>query len=225
MEISNVYIVLDHKINTMVYVFVIDKNKQPITENITYQWQRSDSVLNNYINIENATDKEYKLTSSDNYIRCKITYNGIDYISNIIQVRKHNDKSNIQDTVTDVVGKGVALNDIGDESTGQSNISADTKRIEDCIDVILHTSTNEMPMINFKNNIGELLFENVTPTMLANLKLRIQGLLDQYEPRIKVNEIITNYDNLHSIKVVINYSIKNTNINSNYTTLFDLEKE
>lgn len=59
----------------------------------------------------------------------------------------------------------------------------------------------------FGSNIVAQLFELATPAAIEGLKKRIQFAVANYEPRVKVNKVLVDYDNQHTYTVTIQYTV------------------
>jgi phage baseplate assembly protein W len=96
--------------------------------------------------------------------------------------------------------------------TGDVARKYDENAVKASVKHLLLTSNFERP---FHSEIGSpikaMLFENVTPLMLASLKRAIEDVINNYEPRVDLLEVRV-FDNLdnNAISCNIVFKIKNT---------------
>lgn len=84
--------------------------------------------------------------------------------------------------------------------------------IKQSIKTLVLTNHYERP---FHSELGsstrDQLFENMTPLTRHMIKRSIENVINNFEPRIKINDIVVDmlYDD-NAVKITIDYTIKNT---------------
>lgn len=201
-------------------VYAEDEKVAKSLPNILFQWQKSNTYNVGFENIEDQVYFQYQLKPSDKYIRCLVRdINTDEYTyTNTIEVLKYDFKSNARKTASNVTGRGMSLNDIVDEDTGESSEETDTGLINQSIDIILSTDPTETPIVNVGCDIPSMLFENVTDDLLNRIKTVAESALTTQQPKIKLTNVEVLYDGLYTITIKVTYMIKNTNIRSSHST-------
>ena len=103
------------------------------------------------------------------------------------------------------------------DQTGDVSVKADEESINQSIKNILLTNKGEQFFdMNFGSSINQLLFEKMNPVTEIILKNEIRFALENYEPRIVINniDIVSDYDAL-TYNVDIDYVIVKLNTNGN----------
>lgn len=79
---------------------------------------------------------------------------------------------------------------------------------------IIFTNYYERPFrSDIGSNIRSILFDNITPTSILMLQDEIRRVLETYEPRIEIQEIVAieDYRNEHGFEITITFTILNRN--------------
>lgn len=100
-------------------------------------------------------------------------------------------------------------------TTGMLNTNVGFDRINQSIKIILHTVKGEIPMLpKLGSNVDKLLFEQIDDVLDDDLKLAITEALNEFEPRIKIMEVLISHDErvLNKLHVTVSYILTNTNI-------------
>lgn len=94
----------------------------------------------------------------------------------------------------------------------------DEVSIKNSIGRLLSMELHDIPFDDrIQSFLKELLFESSGQLSVAMVETNLRWLLDQYEPRIKVNEIITEFDDTNQgINITIRYLIIKTNATDEY---------
>lgn len=94
----------------------------------------------------------------------------------------------------------------------------DEVSIKNSIARLLSMELHDIPFDDrIQSFLKELLFESSGQLSVAMVETNLRWLLDQYEPRIKVNEIITEFDDTNQgISITIRYLIIKTNATDEY---------
>ena len=100
-------------------------------------------------------------------------------------------------------------------TTGMLNTNEGFDRINQSIKVILHTVKGEIPMLpKLGSNLDRLLFEPIDDLLDDDIKLAISEAINEFEPRIKIMEILVSHDErvLNKLHISVTYVLTNTNI-------------
>lgn len=93
--------------------------------------------------------------------------------------------------------------------TGDFNIISNLPSIRQSIKNIVLTNNGERSFdYEFGCNIYDKLFDNISDDDIIELRIRIASKLQNYEPRISLNDIyINNYPQENRIDIIIDYNI------------------
>lgn len=110
------------------------------------------------------------------------------------------------------VYKDLDLNFIENPVTGDVSVRYDEVAIKNSIKNLVLTSNGERP---FHSEIGSpvrnLLFENYTPMLVLSLRRAIEQLIDNYEPRVIVLDVVVDpYEDENAIQIGILFKIRET---------------
>jgi phage baseplate assembly protein W len=99
------------------------------------------------------------------------------------------------------------------ETTGDVVIRKGDDAIQRAVRNLILTNFYERPFQSYLGSgVTGLLFENMTPMTENNLKLAIREVIDNYEPRVQLQEVITRFDiDNNGFDVTLYYKILNTN--------------
>jgi phage baseplate assembly protein W len=105
------------------------------------------------------------------------------------------------------------LDFIPQETTGDVVIRKGDDAIQRAVRNLILTNFYERPFQSYLGSgVTGLLFENMTPMTENNLKLAIREVIDNYEPRVQLQEVITRFDiDNNGFDVTLYYKILNTN--------------
>ena len=125
------------------------------------------------------------------------------------------------------LGTGWSFPPTFQRSTAQVEMVSDQADIEQCLQLLLSTSPGERLLHpDFGCNLTQFLFEEVTQTLLTQIKEAIGDAILFYEPRIEVEDIdITENDtHLGLLLISIDYIIVATNSRFNLVYPFYLQE-
>ena len=213
--INEAYIIGSNSVGSEVQASVL----YPEGATITYQWLRSSIYNGNYEDISGAIYETYIIGMSDNYIRCRVTVNGTAMYTNILVVSQNpgaSDSVSSTQTISNI-GCGLKYSQLISKVSGASNIVADLTRINQSIYIILNTALGEVPMIpTLGCRIHEMIYNLATDENIEEIRLEVETALTNQEPRINVVNVASEYDENHTVRIIVDYIVKNTNIRSQY---------
>ncbi len=91
--------------------------------------------------------------------------------------------------------------------TNDINLKKDSISIKESIKNIVLTRVGERPFdLNFSGYIYDMLFENVLDSDIVHYKVHISNIVNLYEPRVQVNDVLIENEN-KTITVEIIYEI------------------
>lgn len=105
------------------------------------------------------------------------------------------------------------LDFIPQETTGDVVIKRGDDAIQRAVRNLILTNFYERPFQSYlASGVSGLLFENMTPMTEHNLQLAIREVIDNYEPRVQLQDVVTkfNYDE-NGFDVTLYYKILNSN--------------
>jgi phage baseplate assembly protein W len=107
------------------------------------------------------------------------------------------------------LGSGIGF-PIKTSITGALQLSAAGQNLEESIHVILRTSVGErLYRPDFGSRLSELVFAPLNTNTLLLLRLYIEEALEAWEPRIELDEILTDPDPVHGrVDITIHYHPK-----------------
>lgn len=100
-------------------------------------------------------------------------------------------------------------------TTGMLNTNWGFDRINQSLKVILHTIKGEVTMLpKLGSNLDKLLFEPIDDVLDDDLKLAITEAVGEFEPRIKLIDLIITHDERvwNRVNITMSYVLTNTNI-------------
>jgi uncharacterized protein len=109
------------------------------------------------------------------------------------------------------LGTGISL-PLRISPQGTIQLSSAEPNIEESIRIILRTDLGErVYRPDFGCRLSELAFAPLNTQTLRLIRLYVQEALDKWEPRIKVEEVLTDPDPVRGrIDIVLNYQVKDT---------------
>jgi uncharacterized protein len=107
------------------------------------------------------------------------------------------------------IGSGLCF-PIKTSVTGNLQLSANEQNLEESIHVILRTSLGErVYRPEFGSRLSELVFAPLNTNTLLLLRLYVEEALDAWEPRIELDEILTDPDPVRGrVDIAIHYHPK-----------------
>lgn len=106
-------------------------------------------------------------------------------------------------------------------------MAAGARDIEQSLEIILGTRPGERPLeSSFGCNLDELLFESIDLSLVSFMQEAIRTALILHEPRINVNEVIIESDEVPEGRLLIriDYTVRSTNSRFNFVYPFYLEE-
>lgn len=109
------------------------------------------------------------------------------------------------------LGSGLAF-PIGTNIQGSLQLSGDSNNLEEAIHIILATKLGErVYRPNFGSKLSELVFEPMNTQTLLLIRLYVQEALEMWEPRITIEDIVTEPDPFSGyVNINIIYQPKNS---------------
>lgn len=113
--------------------------------------------------------------------------------------------------MTSHIGSGISF-PLKTSVTGNLQLSAEGQNLEESIHVILRTSLGErVYRPDFGSRLSELVFAPLNTSTLLLLRLYVEEALDAWEPRIELDEILTDPDPVRGrVDITIKYHPKNS---------------
>lgn len=107
------------------------------------------------------------------------------------------------------IGKGISF-PLKTNVQGSLQLSAEEQNLEECIHLILRTSLGErVYRPNFGSRLSELVFAPLNTNTLLLLRLYVEEALEAWEPRIDLEEVLTDPDPVRGrVDITIRYSPK-----------------
>ena len=121
------------------------------------------------------------------------------------------------------LGTGWSFPPAFDNASASVLLTSDEADIQCSLQILLSTHPGERVLLpNYGCNLDEMLFEPLTTTFVNYIKDLINTAILYYEPRITVNNININEDNVLDgvILIEITYMVKSTNSRFNYVFPF-----
>lgn len=107
--------------------------------------------------------------------------------------------------------------------TGDLSIVTDEKSINQSIKTLIFLDSYEVPFSpEIAGNIRSSLFKPLDGITMIDIKSRITTLLDNYEPRIQLNDVyVSAVADKNKISITINYTIKTSSENITFNFYID----
>jgi phage baseplate assembly protein W len=115
--------------------------------------------------------------------------------------------------VTEIIGSGLAF-PLQVDRRGGIALARDETDIEQAIELILGTAPGERPMRpEFGCGVHDFVFDSIDATTVGRMELAIRDALDRWEPRVFVETVEFNLDEVGDGRLIIDigYRVRVTN--------------
>ena len=115
--------------------------------------------------------------------------------------------------MTEIIGSGLAF-PLQVDRRGGIALARDEMDIEQAIELILATAPGERPMRpEFGCGVHDFVFDSIDATTVGKMELAIRDALDRWEPRVVVETVEFNLDEVADGRLIIDigYRIRATN--------------
>ena len=115
--------------------------------------------------------------------------------------------------MTEIIGSGLAF-PLQVDRRGGIALARDETDIEQAIELILGTAPGERPMRpEFGCGVHDFVFDSVDATTVGKMELAIRDALDRWEPRVFVETVEFNLDEVADGRLIIDigYRVRATN--------------
>jgi phage baseplate assembly protein W len=115
--------------------------------------------------------------------------------------------------VTEIIGSGLAF-PLQVDRRGGIALARDEMDIEQAIELILATAPGERPMRpEFGCGVHDFVFDSVDASTVGRMELAIRDALDRWEPRVVVETVEFNLDEVADGRLIIDigYRVRATN--------------
>ena len=115
--------------------------------------------------------------------------------------------------MTEIIGSGLAF-PLQVDRRGGIALARDETDIEQAIELILGTAPGERPMRpEFGCGVHDFVFDSIDATTLGKMELAIRDALDRWEPRVFVETVEFNLDEVADGRLIIDigYRVRATN--------------
>jgi phage baseplate assembly protein W len=115
--------------------------------------------------------------------------------------------------VTEIIGSGLAF-PLQVDRRGGIALARDETDIEQAIELILGTAPGERPMRpEFGCGVHDFVFDSIDATTVGRMELAIRDALDRWEPRVFVETVQFNLDEVADGRLIIDigYRVRVTN--------------
>jgi len=115
--------------------------------------------------------------------------------------------------VTEIIGSGLAF-PLQVDRRGGIALARDETDIEQAIELILATAPGERPMRpEFGCGVHDFVFDSIDATTVGKMELAIREALDRWEPRVVVQTVEFNLDEVADGRLIIDiaYRVRATN--------------
>jgi len=115
--------------------------------------------------------------------------------------------------MTDLLGSGLAFPLRVDHRGGVALARAE-EDVEQALEIILSTAPGERPMRpEFGCDVHDLVFETIDAGIVGRMETAIRAALDRWEPRVEVQSVGFDLDNVSEgrLDITIGYRIRATN--------------
>jgi Bacteriophage baseplate protein W len=115
--------------------------------------------------------------------------------------------------VTEIIGSGLAF-PLQVDRRGGIALARDETDIEQAIELILATAPGERPMRpEFGCGVHDYVFDSIDATTVGRMELAIRDALDRWEPRVVVETVEFNLDEVADGRLIIDigYRVRATN--------------
>ena len=115
--------------------------------------------------------------------------------------------------MTEIIGSGLAF-PLQVDRRGGIALARDETDIEQAIELILGTAPGERPMRpEFGCGVHDFVFDSIDATTIGKMELAIRAALDRWEPRVFVETVEFNLDEVADGRLIIDigYRVRVTN--------------
>ena len=115
--------------------------------------------------------------------------------------------------MTEIIGSGLAF-PLQVDRRGGIALARDEMDIEQAIELILATAPGERPMRpEFGCGVHDFVFDSIDATTVGKMELAIRDALDRWEPRVVVETVEFNLDEVADGRLIIDigYRVRATN--------------
>jgi phage baseplate assembly protein W len=115
--------------------------------------------------------------------------------------------------VTEIIGSGLAF-PLQVDRRGGIALARDETDIEQAIELILATAPGERPMRpEFGCGVHDFVFDSIDAATVGRMELAIRDALDRWEPRVVVDSVEFNLDEVGDGRLIIDigYRVRATN--------------
>ena len=115
--------------------------------------------------------------------------------------------------MTEIIGSGLAF-PLQVDRRGGIALARDETDIEQAIELILATAPGERPMRpEFGCGVHDFVFDSIDATTVGKMELAIREALDRWEPRVSVETVEFNLDEVADGRLIIDigYRVRVTN--------------
>jgi uncharacterized protein len=115
--------------------------------------------------------------------------------------------------VTEIIGSGLAF-PLQVDRRGGIALARDETDVEQAIQLILATAPGERPMRpEFGCGVHDFVFDSIDATTVGRMELAIRDALDRWEPRVVVESVEFNLDEVADGRLIIDigYRVRVTN--------------
>jgi phage baseplate assembly protein W len=115
--------------------------------------------------------------------------------------------------VTEIIGSGLAF-PLQVDRRGGIALARDETDVEQAIELILATAPGERPMRpEFGCGVHDFVFDSIDATTVGRMELAIREALDRWEPRVSVETVEFNLDEVADGRLIIDigYRVRVTN--------------
>jgi phage baseplate assembly protein W len=124
-----------------------------------------------------------------------------------------------------IIGTGWGFPPMFSKGLATVEMSSGSLDINQALHLILSTRIGERVMrYDFGCDIHSLQFENISATMLSDLKHKISDAITLHEPRIILDGVVCSSPNDGVLMIEIIYTIQNTNSRHNYVYPYYLKE-
>ena len=124
--------------------------------------------------------------------------------------------------MTEIIGSGLAF-PLQVDRRGGIALARDETDIEQAIELILGTAPGERPMRpEFGCGVHDFVFDSIDATTVGRMELAIRDALDRWEPRVFVETVEFNLDEVADGRLIIDigYRVRVTNTMRNLVYTF-----
>lgn len=116
------------------------------------------------------------------------------------------------------LGTGWAFPPSFDAKRGTNEMVSDEKDIEQSLKIILFTSYGERTMRpDFGSNLSDSIFDTMDSVTLNTIEDTIRQAVIEFEPRITLNHVVIDSDDMYKgkLSIKLDYTIRSINVRTN----------